>query len=113
MRPNKTTQPRSALSIDADARGPGVGGIIPCDTSNPANKGMEKYNKDLFVLLVKLYKIGTKITKATSKKMGIDIISPAIPSAHPLFLIPNVLIKDNARRSAPPETRSTSPNIVP
>ena len=43
-------------------------------TIKPANKGRPKANTDLPVFFESAYKIGAKITKATSKKTGIDMM---------------------------------------
>src|SRR5699024_11664592 len=90
IKPNKITQPTSAPRIVAAAIGPAVGGIIPCATRSPANNGTPKNNNDFFVLFAKVYNIGIRITNATSRNIGTEMIKPAIPSAHDDLFTPNL-----------------------
>src|SRR5699024_1584375 len=72
INPDKIIIPKSAPNIPATPTGPGVGGTAWCVAARPIPSAIPNVTTDLHVRLDKAFTKGFKMTKAESKKIGID-----------------------------------------
>ena len=111
--PTVMTQPRSAPSRFATAVGPGVGGTKACVTAMPTSMGRANRVTGCPVRLPAATASGRSITRATSRKTGMQTRNPTSPNASAACCGPNILTRRSASFSAPPDCSSIMPKIDP
>ena len=95
------------------ATGPGCGGITPCITERHDNSGIVSMRKGVFVSAVSVSKIGSSNTNPTANQVG----NPTAIASAMMHQITRFGPKNAANRfaktTAPPDSTSSFPSIVP
>ena len=112
-KPSKITLPKSAFKVAAIAIAAGWGGNIQWTICKETPIGTPIATMDKPVALATLITNGISKTNPTWKKTGIPVSKPTIIIAQFARFLPNVFINVLANRSAPPDSSSILPRILP
>jgi hypothetical protein len=100
-------------SLSAASAGPGCGGITPCITDKHANNGRNSRRKGCLVWCVRVRRIGASNTNPTANHVVSPIVSAKAIRQSWMRDGPKTSMNRRASTSAPPDSASKRPSIVP
>ncbi len=106
-------RPMSAWSRSIAASGPGCGGTSACEADKPATSGSPRSSSGSFSRRASVNTIGASRTRPTLKKTGRPTTNATKVRTQCTCRTPNRPISRSATTSAPPDSASILPRIVP